>query len=63
MKNKPMLITLPQDWQTALDRIASRRGLESRSGAIRELIHDALPAKEQKQLSEPGKRGRKSASA
>lgn len=55
--NHPMLITLPLDWQHALERIAARRGVASKSAAIRELIAEALPAKERKQLSTPGKRG------
>ena len=50
-------ITMPADWKEAAQKLAAKRGV-SFSELIRDLIADALPAKERKQLSEPSKRGR-----
>ena len=56
--NQTVTITMPADWWAAASRLAARHKL-SKSELVRTLIREALAAAEQRQLSEPLRRGQK----
>jgi len=55
--NKPVTVTMPEDWKQAAQRLAERRNL-SLSELFRELVREQLPSRERSRLSTPAGRGR-----